>query len=458
MKTKENILMQNAKYIYSIYKGNVQDVQLELDKTANITSSNIDIRTSTGKVIYNSARRIGDESRIKIDDSGRFAPPPNDTHFVNKVDEYTQGEYTFEIQNDTQLKIEFLALMTKLSDGDMLSLRVPLLSIQESVNVANKFIIFSGLIVLALGSIWAFIFSRRFTRPILELNDTATSMARFDFSQKCSITGKDEIGQLGQSINYLSNELDRAITELNVRNEKLEEDIRKERQIDEMRKEFISSVSHELRTPIALIQGYAEGLVSNIAESEEDRKFYCDVIMDEADKMGKLVNDLLNLSQIESGYFRLERTEFELSHLIKFVVNKHKSILEEKKAKLKLNLGENLTVYADMVRIEQILTNYITNALNHLEDDKEINISTEVMNDKVRLSVYNTGKAIPQDSLDKIWTSFYKVDKARTRAFGGYGLGLSMVRAIQEMHGNGYGVENVEKGVRFWFDVDRAEG
>lgn len=130
--------------------------------------------------------------------------------------------------------------------------------------------------------------------------------------KKCNISGKDEIGQLGKSVNHLSDELYKAITELNIKNQKLEKDIEKERKIDEMRKEFISSVSHELRTPLALIQGYAEGLISNVAESEEDRKFYCDVIMDETIKMNKLVRDLLNLSQIESGYFQIEKSEFDL--------------------------------------------------------------------------------------------------------------------------------------------------
>jgi two-component system, OmpR family, sensor histidine kinase VanS len=457
MKKKKNILIDNAQHLYSIYKGNVQDIQLEFDKAASITGGNIDIRDSQGRVIYSSARRFGDEKKIRVDDIKKFTPPPGEPPMMDKLDEYTQGQYTFEIQRDAQMKIDFLALMTKLNNGDILGIRVPLLSIAESVDIANKFIIFSGLLILALGSAFAFLFSRRFTKPILELNDAAMSMAKFDFSKKCSATDKDEIGQLGQNINYLSSELDRAITELNIRNQKLEEDIKKERQIDEMRKEFISSVSHELRTPIAVIQGYAEGLTSNVVESEEDRKFYCDVIMNEANKMNKLVKDLLNLSQIESGFFQLEESEFELTSLIEFVVNKYKATFEEKKIELGLNLNEGLTAYGDMIRIEQVLTNYITNAINHIDYDKKVSIDTKVMDDKVRVSVFNAGKAIPEDELEKIWTSFYKVDKARTRAYGGYGLGLSIVRAIQELHENAYGVENAEGGVIFWFDVDKMQ-
>jgi signal transduction histidine kinase len=250
--------------------------------------------------------------------------------------------------------------------------------------------------------------------------------------------------------------LDTAITELNIKNKTLEEDIEKERKIDEMRKEFISSVSHELRTPLSVIQGYAEGLVSNVAESEEDRKFYCDVIMKETDKMNKLVKDLLNLSQIESGYFHIEKTEFNITSLIEYVLNKYKSNFAEKNIEIQFELGESYIVCGDMVRIEQILTNYINNAINHVDNNRIIKINQIVDKDKIKISVFNSGKHIPEEYIEKIWTSFYKVDKARTRAYGGYGLGLSIVKALSDLHNNAYGVENIEGGVTFWFEVDKA--
>ena len=302
-------------------------------------------------------------------------PPPDQPPNIDKVNEYTEGEYTFETRRDLQLNIDFLTLVTKLSNGDILAIKVPLVSIKESVDIANKFIVITGIIIIILGSIWAYMFSRKFTKPILELNNIARNMAKFNFSQKYNVRGKDEIGQLGQSVNYLSGELDRAITELNIKNKKLEEDIERERKIDEMRKEFVSSVSHELRTPLSVIQGYAEGLISNVTESEEDRKFYCDVIMKETDKMNKLVKDLLNLSQIESGYFHIEKTEFNITSLIEYVLNKYKTIFTEKNIQIQFELDESCIVYGDMVRIEQILTNYINNAINHIDGDRIIKIS-----------------------------------------------------------------------------------
>jgi len=171
--------------------------------------------------------------------------------------------------------------------------------------------------------------------------------------------------------------------------------------------------------------------------------------------MNRLVKDLLNLSQIESGNFQLEKTAFDLSSMIRTVLDKYQPLLEEKGIKLECDLPENQTVLGDAVRIEQVLVNYLINAVNHVDERKEIKIGTAVKDDKVRVSVYNSGEKIPEESLDRIWTSFYKVDKARTRRYGGTGLGLSVVKAIQELHNNRYGVENLPNGVLFWFEVDR---
>jgi len=455
---KKSILKENAKNLISMYTGNPEDIQDELDRTANITGGSIDIRDRDGKTVYMSSRRLPNEKNIMDNnrDKPGMQPPMNQPTFNEKFNEYTEGEYTFENRRDVQLKVDFLTLVTKLNNGDILAIRVPLVSISESVDIANRFIIMTGIFIAILGSIWAFLFSKKFTQPILEVNNVARNMAKFDFSEKCKIREKDEIGQLGQSVNYLSGELNTAITELNVKNKKLEDDIEKERKIDEMRKEFVSSVSHELRTPLSVIQGYAEGLVSNVAESEDDRKFYCDVIMKEADKMNKLVKDLLNLSQIESGYFHIEKSEFNINSLIEYVLNKYKAIFTEKDIEVQFELGESMIVCGDMVRIEQILTNYLNNAINHIDNNKIIKISKIVNKDKIKISIFNSGKHIPEELLEKIWTSFYKVDKARTRAYGGYGLGLSIVKALADLHNNDYGVENIEGGVIFWFEVDKV--
>lgn len=172
--------------------------------------------------------------------------------------------------------------------------------------------------------------------------------------------------------------------------------------------------------------------------------------------MDKLVKDLLDLSQIESGYFRLEKTTFDLASLLDDIIFRYRSVLAEKNITLTTEKPSSLLVNGDALRIEQVIVNLLNNAIDHVENPNIIRISVSESPEKIKVCVYNTGKHIPEDSLDNLWLSFYKVDTARTRDLGGYGLGLSIVRAIQELHGNAYGVANVEGGVVFWFDLDKA--
>ncbi len=225
-------------------------------------------------------------------------------------------KYVFALESDQKLNIDFLALRTILNNKDILILKIPMPAISESANIANRFMLFTGVLAIIIGIVWALIFSKKFTKPVLYLNDITKNMANLNFSEKCIVDTDDELGQLANNINYLSSELDKAISGLHQENQKLEEDIERKKKVDNMRKEFISSVSHELKTPISLIQGYSEGLKENVMDNEEDKEFYCDVIIDEAKKMDILVKDLLNLSQIESGYFKLEKTKFNICDLV----------------------------------------------------------------------------------------------------------------------------------------------
>ena len=223
-----------------------------------------------------------------------------------------------------------------------------------------------------------------------------------------------------------------------------------------MRKEFISNVSHELKTPIAIIQGYAEGLIVNVNKDEENKNFYCKTILDEAFKMNKLVKQLLELSKIESGVIYIERTDFYTSELIEHVIKKNNIIYNEN-VHVTTDTTENILVTADFFLAEQVLTNYLNNAVDHLDQQKIINVKVEKINNKARITVYNSGKHISKENMDKIWMSFYKIDKARTRSLGGTGLGLSIVKAIQDAHKNKYGAENVQGGIEFWFELDISD-
>ena len=264
----------------------------------------------------------------------------------------------------------------------------------------------------------------------------------------------EEIDVLGNSMNLLSERLKETIGELKSVNNQLQMDIEEKIKIDEMRKEFIANVSHELKTPIALIQGYAEGLQEGMGEDKESRDYYCDVIVDEAGKMNKMVRQLLMLSSLESGNDRIVVERFDLTELIQGVIDAAEIMLRQKGAKLRFEEREPIYVWADEFKIEEVVTNYLSNAIHHAAGENKIVIRVERLETQVKVSVFNTGEPIPEEALPNLWTKFYKVDKARTRSYGGTGIGLSIVKAIMEAHNQECGVTNWENGVEFWFTLD----
>lgn len=451
LEKKKDSLFEHAGNIKQIYEGDINSIDEKLGNIENTIGGSITIADKNGNEIYSS-----------VFTSGRGRKGRGSLRGINLltnkgIRKVLNGETVLESYIHPRFNTMSLLLASPLADGHILVMEAPVSSIKESVEIAQSFHIYIGIISLLIGTILAFIFSKIFTRPIVELNNVAKSMAKLDFSKKYIVKNNDEIDQLGKTINYLSDKLDTSITELNMANKKLQDDIEKERKLEKLRKEFVSSVSHELKTPIALIQGYGEGLKDSVIEDDESKDFYCDVIIDEANKMDKLVKDLLNLSQLESGYYKLQKECFNIYALIKNIINKFDPILDEKSINLKINSDDKeLKTYADFSRIEQVLVNFINNAINHVDNKRIININIRDHVERVKIEIINTGEAISDNEIDKIWDSFYKVDKSRTREYGGTGLGLSIVKGILKLHDSNFGVVNVDGGVKFWFEMDKA--
>ena len=279
-------------------------------------------------------------------------------------------------------------------------------------------------------------------------------MSDLDFDARYQSRGGNEIDVLGDNFNKMSRKLESTISELKSANNKLQKDIEDKIKIDEMRKEFLDNVSHELKTPIALIQGYAEGLNENISDDPESREFYCEVIMDEASKMNKLVKNLLTLNQLESGKDAPVMERFDIVSLIRGVLGSMHIMIEQKEAAVIFEETEPVYVWADEFKIEEVVTNYTSNALNHLDGERKVEIKVLQEEDCVKVTVFNTGTPIPEEDIPNLWNKFYKVDKARTREYGGSGIGLSIVKAIIESMNQKYGVCNYDNGVEFWFTLD----
>jgi signal transduction histidine kinase len=406
------------------------------------------------RVVFTRAK--GEYSRLNLRRSRQLPPePPFGTDGANGATVlYNDGKCVVQKGYDRFFRSYHLVLSATLDNGYALFIRSPMDSITESVNISNRFIIMAGSIALVIGAFGVFFISRRFTRPILKLSAIANEMAHLNFNVKYDVRGQDELNRLGDSVNILSRRLERTISELKTANAQLQKDIEIKNRIDEMRREFLSNVSHELKTPIALIQGYAEGLRDNIAGDGAGRAYYCDVILDESAKMDKMIQKLLTLMQIESGRDPVTIRRFEITGLIRALIAKNQRIFEREQIRVLFDVAEEVYVWGDEFLIENVLSNYLSNALNHADGDKTIAFEITGDGKTTRISVFNTGQRIPEEELDKIWRSFYKTDKARSREYGGSGIGLAVVSAVMKALGKPYGAENVDGGVVFYIELD----
>ena len=350
--------------------------------------------------------------------------------------------------------MEYVECWGQFDNGYYFLIRSPLESIKESVAISNSFYFVVGAIIVVISGLIILVVTSRITRPISELTKLSEKMSDLDFEARYQSWAGNEIDVLGDNFNKMSRKLESTISELKSANNKLQKDIEDKIKIDEMRKEFLDNVSHELKTPIALIQGYAEGLNENISDDPESREFYCEVIMDEASKMNKLVKNLLTLNKLESGKDAPVMERFDIVSLIKGVIGSMHIVIEQKEATVIFEETEPVYVWADEFKTEEVVTNYTSNALNHLDGERKVEIKVLPEGDCVKVTVFNTGTPIPEEDIPNLWNKFYKVDKARTREYGGSGIGLSIVKAIVEGMNQKYGVCNYDNGVEFWFTLD----
>ena len=320
----------------------------------------------------------------------------------------------------------------------------------------------AGTLLAVTGTFLAVWLSRRITEPLRQLTDISVRMKELDFSAKYDGKNHTELDILGSNMNELSQKLEETISALRTANNDLQRDLDRRNRQEEMRQEFLSNVTHELKTPIALIRGYAEGLQDGIADDPESRSFYLDTIVEESDKMNVIVQKVLQLNQLEFGDNTVAMERFDIVDMIRNYLDSASILARQENIKLQFDRRSPLYVWGDPFMIQEVFQNYYSNALHHAEPrsqsgsepEKVIDIRCDVTDSKARITVFNTGRPIPEESLPHIWEKFYKVDKARTRAYGGSGVGLSIVKAIMQLHHQAYGAENYDNGVAFWFELD----
>ncbi len=364
------------------------------------------------------------------------------------------GSY-FEVRQEHYTKSQYLVYGSFFGNDKGLILYYSVDVIKENARVASWALFALSMFALIMFFIITFYYANYFTNPIRRIISTTKKIAGMNFDEQCPSFKIKELDELSENINTLSDSLNKALTELKIENYQLEMDIETERKLDKTRKTFVANVSHELKTPISIIQGYAEGMKYGIGcDSTEE---FCDIIIEEAEKMNNLVVKLMEYLQYGSGKYVLKASEFNINELICSCIENRSIQIEEQGIDCEIHIDESFTGFGDKELVINIFNNYLSNALSHIDFEKKLIITATDTNNSYRISVYNSGKPIPGTDIENIWQSFYRADKSHSRKEGRFGLGLSIVATLQELHGEKYGVINGEKGVEFWFDIKKAK-
>jgi len=306
--------------------------------------------------------------------------------------------------------------------------------INATVETLRVQLMYITLIMLALSLTLAFLISRKISRPIIQINQTAKLLANGDYD--VHFAGHDflEISELSNTLNYAAVELSK---------------------VEALRRELIANISHDLRTPLTMITGYAEVMRDLPGENTPEN---VQIIIDEAKRLTTLVNDILDLSKLQSGVQSLTPSVFNLTGNIREIIGRYSKLMEQNGYKIKFICGGDVFVNADQVKINQVVYNLINNAVNYTGPDKQVTVCQNAYDSKVKIEVIDSGEGIPEEQLPYIWNRYYKVDKKHKRAAVGTGLGLSIVKTILDMHHANYSViSSVGQGSIFWFELDTVQ-
>ena len=359
--------------------------------------------------------------------------------------ESNQIQYSTQIMDyeKNDIKYKLLIKPIKEKDGSIAYIyaMASLQPVDEAVQMVQDYYIYIVAFVVVLIFLASFYYSKQIAKPLLKINNTTKKIAHLDFTEKIPITSKDEIGDLSKNINTLSNKLHSHIGQL-------EQDIEKERKLENTRKEFIAGVSHELKTPLSIMKSCISILKDGVAEHKKD--YYFQAMEKEVDKMDILILDMLELAKFESGTYNMKMDSFYIDGVIEEICEQLSSEIEKKELSVHKHICP-AEVVGNQNRIEQVIVNFITNAIRYTPDKEDIIISTIDEKNYIKVCIENKGAHIEEEQLDKIWDRFYRVDAARKRSQGGTGLGLAISKNILELHNAEYGVKNTKDGVLFYF-------
>lgn len=373
---------------------------------------------------------------------------------------YDDAEKPFRIQNGLHFPTRYVGLWDTMFLHDWETDGVAyLIVISKEVHTVRDYWVFARFSLLAMGAtvlvscVAAICVARLLTEPVLRMERTARRMSNLDFSEKCSYHGKDELGDLAGSLNFLSEKLEETIGKLQEANHQLEADLTAQKELEQMRQSFVASASHEFKTPLTLLRGYLEMLREQVLPPEAQAEAE-ETMIAEIDRMDNLVLDMLSLSRLEVGGDEEPETPFDVKEVLNEAGRTFADVLKSRGITLKQTAPEEACVaVGNTEQISTVLTNFLSNAMNHTPKGGIIELRLEATPKQFRISVFNQGDPIAQDAIKQIWEPFFRADRTRAKNEKGTGLGLSICREILKKHGSEYGVENTRDGVLFYFTL-----
>lgn len=430
--------------------------ELDLDTVSALEESNLSIIVAdreTMQVLYNS--QVPDQ--FMRDMQQRILPfildsaMSSDTGYNINTDELLR-ETSAGVRNSGIRRVS----LGGVTDLYILDISTSYASISQATTISVQFSLIVGLMVMVLAVLAYSRMSSSVLRPVGQITSVANQIAHLDFSQKCDADMGGELGLMAESVNTMSDTMQTYIAQLQAANEQLKADIQQKKEQEDARKNLVSNLSHDLKTPIGLIAGYADGLRQGMAKTDDEVREYCDVICDESDRMMAMILKMMELFRLESGTVQLEQEEFDLADLLDYEREIFAMEIERTGIDFTYDYGPMLYVTTDYFSAEQVLTNYMQNAISHMNGGKVLRLWVTELESAYQVSVLNSSAPIPQEELPRLWDSFYRLDKSRERSRRESGLGLSIVKSNMELlHGN-YGVENVPGGVRFWAEFPKS--
>lgn len=326
----------------------------------------------------------------------------------------------------------------KLDDSNYAFVSASLEPIDTTITVLKNQFIYVTMLVIILSLIVSYFVSRKISSGVIKINREAKKLSKGNFDVKFDTDQPIlELSELAETLEYTKDELSKT---------------------ENLRRELLANVSHDLKTPLTMIKAYAEMVRDVTYKDDTKRTKDLNIIIEETDRLNVLVNDILELSKIQSGTQKLTIEQFDLEKFVKNIIKRYDIMSENKKYKFKVSINKNIIVSADRKRIEQVMYNLINNAINYTGNDKKIIISALELENTVRIEVKDTGKGIDKEELENIWDKYYKIDKTHSREQVGSGVGLSIVKNILINHNCNYGVESIKgNGTTFYFELPKVK-